>query len=144
MSSWLGEKIKYEKDIIRNDILDDMFFKLLNYLRSTELIQNCDDKSLRVSFLEYIYKYYYKNENLSIIFNDNYDWIDQLYSQDLSELFKELVEMDNYYLSDIFRYKTYDKLLDFISDNFNYEEGILDNEEYDENNFYQNIDEERI
>lgn len=144
MSSWLNEKIKYEKDITRSDILDDMFFKLLNYLRSTELILCCDDESLRERFLEYIYKYYYKNENLSIIFNDNYDWIDQLYSQDLSELFKELVEMDNYYLSDIFRYKTYDKLLDFISDNFNYEEEILDNEEYDENNFYQNIDEERI
>ena len=47
--------------------------------------------------------------------------------------------MDNYYLSDIFRYKTYDKLSDFISDNFNYEEEILDNEEYDENNFYQKL-----
>ena len=50
MSSWLNEKIKYEKNITRNDILDDMFFKLLNYLRSTELIQTCDDDSLRVSF----------------------------------------------------------------------------------------------
>ena len=84
MSSWLNEKIKYEKNITRNDILDDMFFKLLNYLRSTELILCCDDESLRVSFLEYIYKYYYKNESLTIHFDDNYDWIDQLYSQDLS------------------------------------------------------------
>tara|TARA_Y100000389_G_C17329866_1_gene447492 strand:+ start:384 stop:815 length:432 start_codon:yes stop_codon:yes gene_type:complete len=143
MSSWLNENIKYEKNITRNDILDDMFFKLLNYLRSTELILCCDDESLRVSFLEYIYKYYYKNESLSIHFDDNYDWIDQLYSQDLSEIFKELVEMDNHYLTDIFRYKTHDKLLDFISYHYICEE-LLEPEDNNENNFYQNIDEERI
>ena len=143
MSSWLSEKVKYEKDITRRDILDDMFFKLLNYLRSTELILCCDDESLRVSFLEYIYKYYYKNESLSIHFDENYDWIDQLYSQDLSEIFKELLQMDDYYLTDIFKYKTYDKLLDFISHHYISEE-LLEPEDYDENNFYQNIDEERI
>jgi len=143
MSSWLNENIKYEKNITRNDILDDMFFKLLNYLSSTDLIQTCDNESLRVSFLEYIYKYYYKNESLSIHFDDNYDWIDQLYSQDISELFKELLQMDDYYLTDIFKYKTYDKLLDFISHHYIYEE-LLEPEDHDENNFYQNIDEERI
>ena len=125
MSSWLNEKVKYEKDITRNDILDDMFFKLLNYLRSTELIQNCDDNSLRVNFLEYIYKYYYRNESLSVDFDDNYDWIDQLYSQDLADIFKELVEMDDYYLTDIFKYKTYDKLLDFVSYHYIQEELLL-------------------
>ena len=143
MSSWLNENIKYEKNITRNDILDDMFFKLLNYLKSTELIQGCDDESLRVSFLEYIYKYYYKNEILNVHFDNNYDWIDQLYSQDLSEIFKELLQMDDYYLTDIFKYKTYDKLLDFISHHYIYEE-LLEPEDNNENNFYQNIDEERI
>ena len=144
MRSWLNEKIKYEKDITREDILNDMFFKLLNYLRSTELIQNCDDESLRFSFLEYMYKYYHKDENLSVNFDDNYDWIDQLYFQDLSEIFKELLEMDNYYLTDIFNYKTCDKLLDFIANNYIYEQDVLELEDYNENNFYQNIDEERI
>lgn len=144
MSSWLSEKIKYEKDITRNDILDDMFFKLLDYLSSTDLIQTCDNESLRVSFLEYIYKYYYKNESLSIHFDDNYDWIDQLYSQDISELFKELLQMDDYYLTDIFKYKTHDKLLDFISNHYICEEGLLEPEDYSENNFYQNIDEQGI
>ena len=51
--------------------------------------------------------------------------------------------MDDYYLTDIFKYKTYDKLLDFISHHYIYEE-LLETEDYDENNFYQNIDEERI
>lgn len=144
MRSWLNEKIKYEKDITRGDILNDMFFKLLNYLRSTELIQNCDDESLRFSFLEYMYKYYHKDENLSVNFDGNYDWIDQLYFQDLSEIFKELLEMDNYYLTDIFNYTTCDKLLDFIANNYIYEQDVLELEDCDENNFYQNIDEERI
>ena len=144
MSSWLREKVKYESDITRNDILDDMFRKLLNYLSSTDLIQTCDNESLRVYFVEYIYKYYYKNEYLSVNFDDNYDWIDQLYSQDFSEIFKEFLEIDNYYLTEIFKYQRSDKIIDFISQYFISSEMIIESDEYDENNFYQTIDERRI
>ena len=144
MSSWLRENVKYESDITRNDILDDMFRKLLNYLSSTDLIQTCDNESLRVYFVEYLYKYYYKNEYLCVNFDENYDWIDQLYSQDISEIFKEFLEIDNYYLTEIFKYQSSDKIIDFISQYFIYEEMIIESDEYDENNFYQTIDERRI
>ena len=143
MVSWLKEKVKYEEITTRNDILDDMFGNLLSFLRSTELIQTCDNNSLRVCFIAYIHKYYYRNDSLKVNYDENYEWIDQLYSQELSEIFAGFLETDDYYLTEIFKYRTFDKLLDFISQHF-----IYDNqgeaEDLAENNFYQTIDERYI
>lgn len=143
MVSWLKERVKYEEITTRNDILDDMFGNLLSFLRSTELIQTCDNNSLRVCFIAYIHKYYYRNDSLKVNYDENYEWIDQLYSQELSEIFAGFLETDDYYLTEIFKYRTFDKLLDFISQHF-----IYDNqgeaEDLTENNFYQTIDERYI
>jgi len=143
MVSWLKERVKYEEITTRNDILDDMFGNLLSFLRSTELIQTCDNNSLRVCFIAYIHKYYYRNDSLKVNYDENYEWIDQLYSQELSEIFAGFLETDDYYLTEIFKYRTFDKLLDFISQHF-----IYDNqgeaEDLAENNFYQTIDERYI
>ena len=121
-----------------------MFTTLSNYLKTTKLIQTCDDESLRESFISHVYQFYTLNNDLSVELDENHDWIDQLYSEGLSEIFREFLRIDDFFLTEIFKYKTFDKIVDFVSIHFVYEEDDLGNDDFEENNFYQNIDEERI
>tara|TARA_Y100000389_G_scaffold48903_2_gene44457 strand:+ start:3726 stop:4160 length:435 start_codon:yes stop_codon:yes gene_type:complete len=144
MSSWLKENVKYETDLTRSDLLNGMFTTLSNYLKTTKLIQTCDDESLRESFISHVYKFYTLNNDLSVKLDENHDWIDQLYSEGLSEIFREFLRIDDFFLTEIFKYKTFDKIVDFVSIHFVYEEDDSGNDDSEENNFYQNIDEERV
>ena len=142
MSSWLTENIKYETNITRGDILDEIFCKLLKYLNTTCLIQTCDKNTLRNHFIGFIYEYYTKIARLDVKFDENYDWIDQLYSEELSNLFEEFLNADDFLLTEIFKYRRHDRIVDFVSLHFRYENNECNEySENDENILYKNIDE---
>tara|TARA_B100001287_G_scaffold36658_1_gene26085 strand:+ start:6269 stop:6760 length:492 start_codon:yes stop_codon:yes gene_type:complete len=135
-NTWIKTKIKYENDMTIYNLLCKLAYEtylLMNTFEDFNII--IDYTSFIDSFIDMIYRSYIIKENIKYSYelDENYDYYDLKYSDQINELFLYFIEMTNYFSVELFNSLNcnYMNLLNFIYQNIEY----IDNENYDENTF---------
>mgnify|MGYP001183862515 CR=1 FL=1 len=134
---WLNTKVKYEDVLTLKDILEDMStksYEWINHREDLEHVQDCD--SFKNEFIHLIYNYEIRhNYDMNHMTETEEELFDLKYLEEISELFNEYKETDNYYGLDLFK-DDFNKYFEFIKHNViihEFNEDILSDDEYSEN-----------
>ena len=133
---WLNKKVKYEEDLTLKDILEDMStksYEWVNYREDLDHVQDYD--SFKNEFIQLIYDYGNRhNYDMSHMTESEERLFDLKYLEEISELFNEYKETDNYYGLDIFK-GDFNEYFEFIKHNViihEFNEDIISDDEYSE------------
>ena len=118
---WINKNIKYEDNLTIYNFLCKLAFETYS------LMENFEDYNIIIdynsfinSFIDMIYKtYLLKNKIIyNYEFDDNYDYYDLKYSEDINNLFLYFKSLNEYYLINLFKSNdNYMNLFEFIYNN---------------------------
>jgi hypothetical protein len=133
---WLNTKVKYEENLTLKDILEDMSTKTYEWIIYQEDLSLVTDyDSFKNDFISLIYNYETKHEyDMNHMSETEEDLYDLKYLEEISELFNEYKETDNYYGLDLFK-SDFNELFEFIKINtiiHEFDNDILSDDEYSE------------
>tara|TARA_B100002019_G_scaffold248159_1_gene226966 strand:+ start:87 stop:539 length:453 start_codon:yes stop_codon:yes gene_type:complete len=134
---WLNTKVKYEENLTVKDILEDMNDKTYEWIiDKDDLALVTDYDSFKNEFIQLIYNYEVKhNYDMNHMSETEEQLFDLKYLEEISELFNEYKETDNYYGLDLFK-DDFNEYFEFIKHNViihEFNEDILSDDEYSEN-----------
>jgi len=128
---WFQQKIKYEEDLTINEVLErscDIIYNWINNLEDYSLICN---ESFYENFKTILYENYFYNIPLNVAINDeeDYDYFELKYLEEINSLFLKSKELFDYYNVDLFQRKTDNlmNLFNFIYNSLNNLEYLSDN-----------------
>ena len=128
---WLQGKIKYEEDLTINEVLErscDIIYNWINNLEDYSLICN---ESFYEKLKNILYENYFYNIPLNVAINDeeDYDYFELKYLEEINSLFLKCKELFDYYNVDLFQRKTDNlmNLFNFIYNSLNNLEYLSDN-----------------
>ena len=122
-NKWLNSKIKYETDVTIEDLLNDMYENILDWLyNSKEYILITDEYSFNNSFKDMIYtKYLYNSESKKLDTESyDYNYFELKYLEEINNLYSESRVILNHYDLDLFENKDFMNLFYFIYENIQY------------------------
>ena len=134
--NWIKTKIKYENDVTIYNLLCKLAYETYSLMDTFEDFNIIIDYTSFIdTFIDMIYRSYIIKENINYSYelDENYDYYDLKYIDQINELFLYFIEMTNYFSVELFNSlnSNYMNLLNFIYNNIEY----IDNEIYDENTF---------
>lgn len=134
--NWIKTKIKYENDMTIYNLLCKLAYETYSLMDTFEDFNIIIDYTSFIdTFIDMIYRSYIIKENINYSYelDENYDYYDLKYIDQINELFLYFIEMTNYFSVELFNSlnSNYMNLLNFIYNNIEY----IDNEIYDENTF---------
>jgi len=128
---WFQQKIKYEEDLTINEVFErscDIIYNWINNLEDYSLICN---ESFYENFKTILYENYFYNIPLNVAINDeeDYDYFELKYLEEINSLFLKSKELFDYYNVDLFQRKTDNlmNLFNFIYNSLNNLEYLSDN-----------------
>ena len=104
-NKWLNSKIKYETDVTIEDLLNDVYENILDWLYNlNEYILITDEYSFNNSFKDMIYtKYLYNSESKKIDTESyDYNYFELKYLEEINYLYLESRLILNHYGLDLF------------------------------------------
>jgi hypothetical protein len=134
--NWIKTNIKYENDMTIYNLLCRLAHATYSLMDNFEDFNiTIDYNSFIDSFIDMVYKSYLLKEDIfySYTLDDNYDYYDLKYSDEINNLFLYFIKMTKFFSVELFDSVNcnYMNLLNFIYNHIEY----IDNENYDENTF---------
>ena len=112
---WLMTPIHYEDGFYLKDVLNIMSGHITRwYNNKNELSMLTDPNTFDQKWKEFLYQTYHKGILLENNYDENFQYFDLQYSDDISEIFEKYKEIEKFYNVDIFKNKSYDLLIEFL------------------------------
>jgi len=124
--------IDYEDNFYIRDVLRIMLRHIVRwYNDQTELSMTTDPETLDKKWKEFFYEVYHKGivKQNELAFDENFQYFDLKYSEDIQTIFEKYKEMEKAYALDLFRDKSYDHMIEFLYEYFDIMEEISDDED---------------
>jgi len=134
IDKWLNTKVKYEEVLTLKDVLEDMSIKSYEWINHKSDLDHVQDyDSFKNDFIQLIYNYETKQKyDMNHMTESEEDLYDLKYLEEISVLFNEYKETDNYYGLDLFK-SDFNELFEFIKINVvihEFDNDILSDDEY--------------
>ena len=143
-NKWLLTKIDYEDNFFIKDVLEILLRHVVKWYNETnELSMTTDPETFEQKWKEFFYLSLNKGivKQTELAFDENFQYFDSQYSEDISEIFEKYKEIQKFYNLDLFKDKSYDLLIEFLYEYFDIMEEIdedtLDEEDFLEYNIYE-------
>ena len=141
---WLQQKIKYEEDLTINEVLEDSCDIIFNWVNNLEDYSLICNESFYEKFKTISYENYLYNIPLNVVIHDeeDYDYFELKYLEEINFLFLKCKELFDYYNVDLFQRKTDNlmNLFSFIYNSLDNLEYLSDNSDGEEEYLSYNID----
>lgn len=144
IDKWLFKAIDYEDDFFIKDVLGILIKHIIKWYNDTnELCMTTDPETFETKWKEFFYLSYQKGiiEQNELAFDDNFQYFDLKYSEDISIIFDKYKKIEKFYNLDLFKGKSYDLLIEFLYEYFDIMEEIdidtLNEEDFLEYNIYE-------
>lgn len=134
-NKWLNSKIKYETDVTIEDLLNNVYENILDWLYNlNEYILITDEYSFNNSFKDMIYTEYLYNSESKKIDTESYDYnyFELKYLEEINNLYLESRLILNHYGLDLFMNKDFMNLFYFIYQNIQYLDESEEEEELED------------
>ena len=143
LNKWLLTKIDYEDNFFIKDVLEILLRHIVKWYNETnELSMITDPETFEQRWKEFLYTTLNKGivKQNELAFDENFQYFDSQYSEDISEIFEKYKEIEKFYNLDLFKDKSYDLLIEFLYEYFDIMEEIddaLEEEDFLEYNIYE-------
>ena len=114
IDKWLFKAIDYEDDFFIKDVLGILIKHIIKWYNDTnELCMTTDPETFETKWKEFFYLSYQKGiiEQNELAFDDNFQYFDLKYSEDISIIFDKYKKIEKFYNLDLFKGKSYDLLI---------------------------------